>query len=1263
MPGDADPITVVDGIHGSCPHCEAVTLAVVRCRNCGEWGVVGREFGGRMELATGTTSQEVAYWSLRVPADCAGPVRGIDPVNRTVGAAKAPNRVVEQVHGCPGCEEPVQERWHFLRSAVEPTLTAAVETILREVPPYPNDSARWLPAKGRRLLAFSDSRQQAARLGPGLSAEHDAHLFRAAIMMADRDEDVVDDALVDYLRASLREAHAQQGASGHSASLVAVLKRKIEALDQELAAATTGGSLALWAARIEQGSLVPELLDFESAGTHQARAWRQIEWERNAKAVAVTVTARLIAEIALPSRRRRTLETLGLIEVTYPRLESVTPPPELLGSLPSASHREMLGQVWSDLMATLCDTLRGDGAVAIPDDSLPYLNAEPYRVGFWMSADTSDAARLQRFVGSTRKQHRRAFVEDVLRGVGMPEDEVEKWAPKVLAGVFEQLLNLARTAEFAWIVTDEREAGAGTVPAVRIVAAELCLKRNSQIFQSQSTRHVFPRSVLKCAPVPGCDDLKLMSASDLDHDARLGWYRRRYRDGNTMGLWAEEHSAQLSTADNRRLQDLFKMGARNVLSSTTTLELGIDIGGLNAALMANVPPSKANYVQRAGRAGRRADGSAVVVTFARDRPFDRAVFANFAKYIERDFRRPEVLLDRPRIVNRHTHAYLLGEFFRQVYGAGATKGAMEAFGKMGVFTGERLPQFWDPSGDKPSVPRTAAGLSPPHPPVWWVHENKSLAAQFEAYLAWLEAAPDSVQRLACSRIRGGLDGGISDWTALVAGTRAAITSALATWQDDYRTLNAAWKGVEAEDPNGRAQANAIRYQLQSLFEEHVIAALATRQFLPRYGFPVNLLKLVVHSHRTMARARASADSGYRLERAGQQALREYAPGSEITVGGRVVRSRGLLRHHRGGESDNSFGLGGRYATCEREHVFYAVGRVLGLCPICGGAPTGRPKNLIQVKHGFTTAAWDPPRRGIARERVGLLQQASTEIATRAGDESGEVQRFGGVPRLRGLVREGGELFLYNEGDDGAGFIICTRCGFSTSEKERGKDAAWPSAFQQHRPLWEAKKKASCVEPTTGKPLRHRTLASIEVTDLVSLDFSSFVGDPEHAEGIATTLAYALQQGGAGLLEIDERELGVLVVAATEATGGYASVVYDTAAGGAGHALDLHHRGRDWLVAAREALWVSEHHHARCETACLDCLLTFQAQHAAERGLLLRRRAYDVLDAVLTDGDTQPGVQREPAVPLPEPPVVGRSSRSDEERLARGRARTQGRNGK
>ncbi len=108
--------------------------------------------------------------------------------------------------------------------------------------------------------------------------------------------------------------------------------------------------------------------------------------------------------------------------------------------------------------------------------------------------------------------------------------------------------------------------------------------------------------------------------------------------GDLFRLNCEELTGQTNKSDARARQRLFQgvclprpveerlVDELDLLSVTTTMEAGVDIGSLLGVMMANMPPMRFNYQQRVGRAGRRGSGLSVALTLCRDRSHDDYYF-------------------------------------------------------------------------------------------------------------------------------------------------------------------------------------------------------------------------------------------------------------------------------------------------------------------------------------------------------------------------------------------------------------------------------------------------------------------------------------------------------------------------------------------------------------------------------------------------------------------------------------------------------------
>jgi len=123
---------------------------------------------------------------------------------------------------------------------------------------------------------------------------------------------------------------------------------------------------------------------------------------------------------------------------------------------------------------------------------------------------------------------------------------------------------------------------------------------------------------------------------------------------------ADSHSSERSAEDRTRIENDFDDGILDVLMATPTLEMGVDIGNLNTVLMMGVPPMPSNYAQRAGRAGRKRDQQALIVTLcASHRPHDMFYFLHPSGMVNGYITPPSFNKNAPAVAEKHLNAWML----------------------------------------------------------------------------------------------------------------------------------------------------------------------------------------------------------------------------------------------------------------------------------------------------------------------------------------------------------------------------------------------------------------------------------------------------------------------------------------------------------------------------------------------------------------------------------------------------------------------------
>jgi hypothetical protein len=900
----------------------------------------------------------------------------------------------------------------------------------------------------------------------------------------------------------------------------------------------------------------------------------------------------LLRELARRPRNANAMETLGLARLRFPDIERIG-----REKLPEAIAEKGYGiEDWRDFLYFMVDYLRGYFALDVDEGDARWMpgRARPRNVIgpdqppgakrdlIWPSVNTKGiqpgavillAKALNLDLSSDRDRHE---INQLLRTAW------EHMAPLLsgIGGTFR--LRLEKAAEI------EAVTKSWQCPLTRRALPRLVFGHSPNPVTTSAGR--FDGKVVATVEFP---KLPLTRPLNIEAKQKLtDWLadNELVQSLRSQRLWtaihdqaavatpylrAEEHSAQQPPQRLRDFEEQFKQGDINLLTCSTTMEMGVDIGSIEAVLMTNVPPSIANYNQRAGRAGRRGQGFSTSLTIARNTPLDLETFADPVSYLRRKLASPRVSLDSNRIAQRHANAYLLAQWFREVDGEFART-------KTGDFFGCR------------------ADLQPFEglPPV-------------DAFCEWVRLPTTATKTDAgLNRLLKGtgleFDSEIREHTAVLYEQGAVNFRQI--WQrlkDDADTLEGPAK-------------KAIDFQARRLCKEFLLKELANRSLIPGSGFPTAVIPfdtLCAETQKAQERHRSdeegTRDRRYECPtRNADIAIREYAPGAEVVVDGLVWKSAGVTLNWLSPiDSDQREPQNLRWAWwCDQCGGAGSDHQMPERCNHCGD-PNVKTEQFLEPA-GFRVD-WNAQPHADTDQAV-YIEPKSPKVSV--GDAVWQPMLQPESGRIR--ASHDGYIYHHSRGPKDKGYEICLECG-------RAGDAG-TDALKDHWPLTPRGKKTidRCPGNDQGYAITRPLALGHEIlTDVVELQLPGLESD-----GSAWALGAALRESLARWLGIEPRELGISVAARYNQLGRKVPSIYlfDETSGGAGYAPrildDIYHV---FDGAARVLNCPKE-----CEMGCSACVLApdlyKQQGHLDRRAALIAVGTFLEKNAELPEDDRAVG---------------------------------------
>lgn len=390
-------------------------------------------------------------------------------------------------------------------------------------------------------------------------------------------------------------------------------------------------------------------------------------------------------------------------------------------------------------------------------------------------------------------------------------------------------------------------------------------------------------------------------------------------DSDITKLHCEELTGQTDLVDSLKRQRLFQdetVGREkesdkiDLLSVTTTMEAGVDIGSLSAVMLGNVPPQRFNYQQRVGRAGRRGSSMSIALTVAKNNSHDLTHYNQPERCVTGNPPCPYIDLRSKEILQRVVIQEVLRLAFKEI--------------------GEKHPEY---------------------------QLGENVHGQFGFIKTGNKDTP-------CS-LKDNLDNWLNEYISGNDTTISEIISVFANDEEMQKKINDSLFTVNSETGDyGLVQKIKDKVGNSEFIQQDLSERLAAAGLLPMFGFPTQVRYLYQGMPSDLKKVNG-------IDRDQMMALSTFAPGCENVKDKQLLRSVGFIGYYSyQGKTKETYGLRsvpGKLLTCKTPGCGYTSivkdDKDYKKCPLCEKDKFAVWNNLRSPLGYYTDENWSQNYNG------------------------------------------------------------------------------------------------------------------------------------------------------------------------------------------------------------------------------------------------------------------------------------------------------------